>query len=172
VYPIGLPPLRERREDIGLLAEVFLGEASRRLGRLFDPISEEVLAALERYEWPGNIRELQNVIERAAVISNGRWLQLPEGWASSEIWKPATTSSAPPIGGAELHKNDNRPSGENSLDEVGRNYILQILQQTGWRVEGPKGAARILGLNPSTLRSRMLKLGIRRPFRSKAEVPE
>jgi transcriptional regulator with GAF, ATPase, and Fis domain len=172
VYPIGLPPLRERREDIGLLAEVFLGEASRRLGRLFDPISEEVLAALERYEWPGNIRELQNVIERAAVISNGRWLQLPEGWASSEIWQPATTSSAPPIGGAELHKNDDRPSGENSLDEVGRNYIVQILQQTGWRVEGPNGAARILGLNPSTLRSRMLKLGIRRPFRSKAEVPE
>jgi transcriptional regulator with GAF, ATPase, and Fis domain len=172
VYPIGLPPLRERREDIGLLAEVFLGEASRRLGRLFDPICEEVLAALERYEWPGNIRELQNVIERAAVISNGRWFQLPEGWASSEIWKPATTSSAPPIGGAELHKNDNRPSRENSLDEVGRNYILQILQQTGWRVEGPKGAATILGLNPSTLRSRMLKLGIRRPSRSKAEVPE
>jgi transcriptional regulator with GAF, ATPase, and Fis domain len=172
VYPIGLPPLRERREDIGLLAEVFLGEASRRLGRLFDPISEEVLAALERYEWPGNIRELQNVIERAAVISNGRWFQLPEGWASSEIWKPATTSSAPPIGGAELHKSHNRPSRENSLDEVGRNYILQILQQTGWRVEGPKGAATILGLNPSTLRSRMLKLGIRRPSRSKAEVPE
>src|SRR5262245_4019894 len=172
VYPIGLPPLRERREDIGFLAEVFLGEASRRLGRLFDPISEEVLAALERYEWPGNIRELQNVIERAAVISNGRWFQLPEGWASSEIWKPATTSSAPPIGGAELHKNDNRPSRENSLDEVGRNYILQILQQTGWRVEGPKGAATILGLNPSTLRSRMLKLGVRRPSRSKAEVPK
>jgi len=172
VYPIGLPPLRERREDIGLLAEVFLGEASRRLGRLLDPICEEVLAALERYEWPGNISELQNVIERAAVISNGRWFQLPEGWASSEIWKPATTSSAPPIGGAELHKNDNRPSRENSLDEVGRNYILQILQQTGWRVEGPKGAATILGLNPSTLRSRMLKLGIRRPSRSKAEVPK
>src|SRR4029077_15862359 len=67
VYPIRLPPLREREEDIGLLAGVFLREASRRLGRLFEPISEEVLAALKRYEWPGNVRELQNVIERAAV---------------------------------------------------------------------------------------------------------
>jgi PAS domain S-box-containing protein len=172
VYPIGLPPLRERREDIGLLAEAFLREASRRLGRLFDPISGEVLEALRRYEWPGNIRELQNVIERAAVISIGRWFQLPEGWASSEVWKPATTGSVPPVRGAQLHKDDNRPLEDGSLDEVGRNYIVQILQQTGWRIEGPKGAARILGLNPSTLRSRMLKLGIRRPFRSKAEVPE
>ena len=172
VYPIGLPPLRERREDIGLLAEAFLREASRRLGRLFDPISGEVLEALRRYEWPGNIRELQNVIERAAVISIGRWFQLPEGWASSELWKPATTGSVPPVAGAQLHKDDNRPLEDGSLDEVGRNYIVQILQQTGWRVEGPKGAARILGLNPSTLRSRMLKLGIRRPSRSKAEVQE
>jgi len=172
VYPIGLPPLRERREDIGLLAGIFLGEASRRLGRLFDPISGEVLAALSRYEWPGNIRELQNVIERAAVVSVGRRFQLPEGWASSEVWKPATSASVPTVGETQLYRNEDRPLEEGSLDEVGRNYILQILQQTGWRVEGPKGAARILGLNASTLRSRMLKLGIRRPFRSKAEVQD
>ena len=171
VYPIRLPPLRERREDIGLLAGVFLREASRRLGRLFEPISEEVLAALKRYEWPGNVRELQNVIERAAVVSIGHRLQLPEGWASSEVWK-ATPGSVPLVGAEQLHKNDGPPSQEGSLDKVGRNYILQILQQTGWRVEGPKGAARILGLNPSTLRSRMLKLGIRRPIRSRAEVQD
>ena len=72
---------------MGLLAGVFLREASRRLGRLFEPISEEVLEALKRYEWPGNVRELQNVIERAAVVSIGHRLQLPEGWASSEVWK-------------------------------------------------------------------------------------
>ena len=83
VYPIGLPALRERVEDVGLLAEAFLREASRRLGRVFDPISEEVLEALKSYEWPGNVRELQNVIERAAVISTGRQLQLPEQWAAS-----------------------------------------------------------------------------------------
>ena len=131
------------------------------------------MEALKCYEWPGNVRELQNVIERAAVVSIGHRLQLPEGWASSEVWKTATPGSAPLVG-ATIQKNENgdRPSEEASLDKVGRNYIVQILQQTGWRVEGPKGAARILGLNPSTLRSRMLKLGIRRPLRSKAEVQD
>ena len=169
VYPIGLPPLRERVEDVGLLAEAFLREASRRLGRLFDPISEEVLEALKSYEWPGNIRELQNVIERAAVISTGRQLQLPEEWALLESWKAPANASMPTTG---VHHPEKRPLDEGSLDEVGRNYILQILEQTRWRIEGPKGAAAILGLNPSTLRSRMLKLGIRRPGRSKAEVRE
>ncbi len=168
VYPIGLPALRERVEDVGLLAEAFLREASRRLGRVFDPISEEVLEALKSYEWPGNVRELQNVIERAAVISTGRQLQLPEQWATVDSWNALTNVSMP----AGVRHPDKRSLDEGSLDEVGRNYIIQILEQTRWRIEGPKGAATILGLNPSTLRSRMLKLGIRRPGRSKAEVHE
>jgi transcriptional regulator with GAF, ATPase, and Fis domain len=168
VYPIRLPALRERREDIGLLAAAFLREASRRLGRVFDAIPAEVLEALREYGWPGNVRELQNVIERAAVISTGHRLQLPEGWASPDVWKSAPTTPVLAMGCAP--ENSHSPSPESSLDEVGRNYILQILQQTGWRVEGPRGAARILGLNPSTLRSRMLKLGIQRPSRSKAEA--
>ena len=155
VYPIGLPPLRERREDIGLLAEVFLREASRRLGRLFDPISGEVLEALRRYEWPGNIRELQNVIERAAVISTGRLLQLPEEWAVS--FEPLSGAEA-----AEVSRAIDPPAREATLEELERSHILQVLQQTRWRVEGSKGAAAILGLNPSTLRSRMHKLGIKR----------
>src|SRR5262245_22754926 len=155
VYPIGLPPLRERREDIGFLAEVFLGEASRRLGRLFDPICEEVLAALERYEWPGNVRELQNVVERAAVISTGRRLKLPEEWAVSFAALSRTEA-------AEVSQTIEVPPREATLEEFERSHILQVLHQTGWRVEGPKGAAAILGLNPSTLRSRMHKLGIRR----------
>ena len=155
VYPIGLPPLRERGEDIGLLAEVFLREASRRLGRLFDPISAEVLEALRRYEWPGNIRELQNVIERAAVISTGRVLQLPEEWA--------VPLGAPAFGTeADVNRVIESATREATLEELERSHILQVLQQTRWRVEGPKGAAMILGLNPSTLRSRMHKLGIRR----------
>jgi transcriptional regulator with GAF, ATPase, and Fis domain len=169
VYPIRLPALRERREDMGLLAAAFLREASRRLGRVFDSIPAEVLEALREYDWPGNVRELQNVVERAAVISTGHRLQLPEGWASSDVWKPATTSPVLPMESAE---DSSFPSTDSSLDEVGRNYILQILQQTGWRVEGPRGAAKILGLNPSTLRSRMLKLGIHRPSRSKAEMQD
>jgi transcriptional regulator with GAF, ATPase, and Fis domain len=155
VYPIGLPPLRERREDIGLLAEVFLREASRRLGRLFDPISEEVLEPLRRYDWPGNVRELQNVIERAAVISAGRRLKLPEEWAVS--FEALSRTEA-----AEVSRAIEAPPREATLEELERSHILQVLQQTRWRVEGPKGAAAVLGLNPSTLRSRMYKLGIRR----------
>jgi formate hydrogenlyase transcriptional activator len=158
VYPIRLPPLRERREDIGLLAEVFLREAGRRLGRIFEPISEEVLEALRRYEWPGNVRELQNVIERAAVVSAGRSLQLPEQWAVP--FGPISTTEA-----AEASRVINSPSREATLEQHERSHILQILHQTAWRVEGPKGAAMILGLNPSTLRSRMQKLGIRREER-------
>jgi PAS domain S-box-containing protein len=170
VYPIQIPALRERREDIGLLAQTFLREASRRLGRVFDPVPEEVLEVLRRYEWPGNVRELQNVIERAAVVSSGRRLQLPEAWGSSEDWKLAGNWPAPTVRTEKLHSL--RSLEETSLDQVGKNYILRILEQTGWRVEGPKGAALILGLNPSTLRSRMQKLGIRRPDRSRAEAPE
>jgi len=155
VYPIGLPPLRERREDIGLLAEIFLREASRRLGRLFDPISGEVLTALRGYDWPGNVRELQNVIERAAVISTGRRLKLPEEWAVSfeALYRTEAAEASRAI--------EARPR-EATLEELERSHILQVLQQTRWRVEGPKGAAAVLGLNPSTLRSRMHKLGIRR----------
>jgi PAS domain S-box-containing protein len=155
VYPIRLPALRERREDIGLLAAAFLREASRRLGRVFDAIPAEVLEALREYGWPGNVRELQNVIERAAVISTGHRLQLPEGWGVSLM--PVSSTTVVEVGHAV-----SPPGRETTLQELERNHILQILQQTGWRVEGPKGAASILGLNPSTLRSRMHKLGIRR----------
>src|SRR5215467_5063709 len=156
VYPITLPPLRERREDIRLLAEAFLQEASRRLGRLYDPISEEVLELLTRHDWPGNIRELKNVIDRAAVVSPGSWLELPERWALSlRRFSSAPEASRP---------SKPAPRGA-TLKELQRSHILEVMQQTGWCVEGPKGAARILGLNPSTLRSRILKLGIRKESR-------
>ena len=162
VYPITLPPLRERREDIPLLAEAFLQEASRRLGRFFDPISEEVMASLTRHEWPGNIRELKNVIDRAAVVSTGRWLELPEYWAVSiRRFSSASVKASRPF---------NPPRGERTLEDHQRSYILQVLKQTGWRVEGPKGAAKILDLNPSTLRSRLLKLGIRREIRTPSKI--
>jgi formate hydrogenlyase transcriptional activator len=155
VYPIQISALRDRREDIGPLAERFLGEASRRLGRIFDPVPAEVLEVLRRYEWPGNVRELQNVIERAVVVSSGRRIQLTEGWAVSLAPPPNT-------GAAEISRSIELVRREPTLEELERSHILEVLQQTGWRVEGPKGAARILGLNPSTLRSRMVKLGIRR----------
>jgi transcriptional regulator with GAF, ATPase, and Fis domain len=159
VYPVVLPPLRERETDIELLAETFLREASGRLGRPFDPISGEVLRALRSYHWPGNIRELQNVIERAAVLSVGRSLQLPEEWASISFETLASPSAVTESGPST---NNNTESREATLQELERKHILQVLQQTQWRVEGPNGAAMILGLNPSTLRSRMHKLGIKR----------
>jgi formate hydrogenlyase transcriptional activator len=158
VYPVQIPALRERREDVGLLAERFLGEASQRLGRIFDPVPVEVLEALRRYEWPGNVRELQNVIERAAVVSSGRRIQLTEEWAAS-FGKLPVTEAAEVIRSIELVRR------EPTLEELERSHILEVLQQTGWRVEGSKGAALILGLNPSTLRSRMVKLGIKRAER-------
>jgi transcriptional regulator with GAF, ATPase, and Fis domain len=159
VYPIQLPALRERRQDIESLATTFLAEASRGLGRSFDPIPENVLETLQRYDWPGNVRELQNVIDRAAVISTGRVLQLPEGWGQTMAREPSTTVAAPIEDGRRFY---NASVDGASLNELGQKYILRILKQTGWRIEGPTGAAVILGLNPSTLRSRMRKLGIRR----------
>jgi formate hydrogenlyase transcriptional activator len=153
VYPITLPPLRARREDIGLLAEAFLQEVSRQLTRSFDPISDEVLASLMRHDWPGNIRELKNVIDRAAVVSKGSHFEFPEHWAISIRPFPRT---------AEAIRSVEPARHGATLKELQRSHILRVMQQTGWCVEGPKGAARILGLNPSTLRSRMLKLGIRK----------
>ena len=161
VYPITLPPLRERREDIGLLAEAFLQEASQRLGRLFDPISEEVLESLRRHDWPGNIRELKNVIDRAAVVSTGSWLELPERWAASI--RPFSSA-------ADFSRRIKPAPHGATLAELERSHILQVMEQTGWRLEGPKGAARILGLNPSTLRSRLLKLGIRKESRTPSKI--
>ena len=144
------------------MAETFLQEASRRLGRLYDPISKEVLELLRRHDWPGNIRELKNVIDRAAVVSTGNWVELPEHWRVSI----SRFSRAAP---AQVHRPFEPAPAERTFEEHQRSHILQIMRQTGWRIEGSKGAARILALNPSTLRSRMLKLGIRRPGRLKAD---
>jgi transcriptional regulator with GAF, ATPase, and Fis domain len=165
VYPIEIPPLRERREDIGILAEVFLQEAGRRLGKSLGQIPSEVIEALQGYSWPGNVRELENVIGRATVTSTGPTLQLPEGWnqaQGAEIFSHASPSGVTP----EKSKSQN---GEVplTLEEFERTRILKVLHQTNWRIEGPKGAAVILGLHPNTLRSRMSKLALQRPAREK-----
>ena len=162
VYPIEIPPLRERREDIGILAEVFLQEAGRRLGKSFGQIPSGVIEALQGYSWPGNVRELENVIGRATVTSTAPTLQLPEGWnqaQGAEIFSHASPSGLTP----EKSKSQN-DGGELplTLEEFERTRILKVLHQTNWRIEGPKGAAVILGLHPNTLRSRMKKLEIHR----------
>jgi len=161
VYPIQIPPLRERREDIGLLAQIFLEEAGRRLGKRFGKIPNEMIEALRAYSWPGNVRELENVISRAAVISTAPTLQLPEGW---ETEGNLINRNISPSSNEQAHS---KPAAANSereptLGEMEKSHILEVLHQTNWRIEGPKGAALILGLHPNTLRSRMRKLGVRR----------
>jgi PAS domain S-box-containing protein len=157
VYPIRVPALREHKEDIGELAELFLAEAGRRLGRRFEAIPDAILEALQSYDWPGNVRELQNVIERAAVTTLGRALTLPEGWdlrvaaISQKEQSIARAGETPPISDRAI-----------TLEDMERSHILRVLLETHWRIDGPKGAAVRLGLHPNTLRSRMTKLGIGR----------
>ena len=155
VFPIHMPSLRERPEDISPIAAHFLDRIGRSLGRGFEGIGAATLSALERYRWPGNVRELQNVLERAAVLSEGRVLTLPEGWDASLPKRPATTADT-----ASLLEELTGGNDEMTLEALERAYILQVLARTRWRIEGPRGAALILGMNPSTLRSRLTKLGI------------
>ena len=142
VFPIHLPALREREGDIPLLAQYFARKFAANLGKKIDRIPERMIAALQRYQWPGNIRELEHVIERAVILSEGSELE-PIDWLSQ------------PGGRAGLGK-------ALTLEEVERQHIVDILDQTNWRVSGEKGAAKILGLNPTTLEARMKKLGIAR----------
>jgi len=164
VYPIEVPPLRERREDIGRLAEVFLQESAQRLGKRFGKLTQDTIEALRQYSWPGNVRELENVIARAAIISNPPTLQLPEGW-NREI-RPFQDRVALSSNHSVYSNSDATSQQQEPLAALEKAHIVEILQQTNWRIEGPKGAALILGLHPNTLRSRMQKLGIQRPRRS------
>jgi formate hydrogenlyase transcriptional activator len=160
VFPIELPPLRERRPDIPQLVAFCISRFCKRLGKKIDGVSRESMENLVNYHWPGNIRELQNVIERAVVLSAEPTLRLDRDLM------PVAASTK----GVETPKTDDperrqvdlkSPKLLLSLDEVDRNHILAALQHTGGVVDGPKGAARILNLHPNTLRHRMDKLGIR-----------
>jgi transcriptional regulator with GAF, ATPase, and Fis domain len=139
VFPITVPPLRARRRDIPLLTRHLVGGFAQRIGRRIDHIPAAVLDYLQRYTWPGNIRELENVLERAVIVSREGVLRL----------------DLPDEGVAEQPTSD-------ALVDVERAHIRRILAMTAWRVEGRHGAAAALGLKPSTLRSRMKKLGIQR----------
>jgi formate hydrogenlyase transcriptional activator len=143
VFPIALPPLRERSEDIPTLVAHFVDVYSRRMGKQIDHIPVETLSALSSYPWPGNIRELQNMIERAVILSNGGVLPnpLPKAEMQDAIMPPTTTT----------------------LRDSERTLILNVLQSVGWVIGGPKGAAAKLGLKRTTLIHKMQKLGISRP---------
>jgi chemotaxis protein methyltransferase CheR len=142
VFPITAPPLRERMEDIALLVDFFVDKISRRLGKSIESIPVSVMNALLDYQWPGNVRELENILERAVINSSGPKFRLVD-----ELQKP--------------HKD--LTTAKKTLNEVERDYIVRVLEQTNWKVSGPNGAAEILGLDRSTLRARMRKLDIRQP---------
>jgi PAS domain S-box-containing protein len=149
VFPIELPPLRQRTGDIPLLAYYYLTRFASRLGKSINAIAPETLKRLSAYSWPGNIRELENIIERAVILCGGDQLEV------------APAHLANPLGGAAAATLFD--PARQSLQEVERHHILAVLAQTCWRIEGDEGAARILNLPPNTLRSRLKKLGIERP---------
>jgi formate hydrogenlyase transcriptional activator len=160
VFPIELPPLRERRSDIPQLVGFCLSHFSTRLGKKIDGVSRESMENLVNYPWPGNIRELQNVIERAMIVSSAPTLRLDRDLtpvAAAAKGMDAPDTDAQEDGQADLES----PKPLLTLDEIERNHILAALQHAGGVVDGPKGAARILNLHPNTLRHRMDKLGIK-----------
>jgi formate hydrogenlyase transcriptional activator len=142
VFPIHCPPLRHRREDIPLLVKFFIGKYSAKIGKTIEKVSQKTMHALQNYHWPGNIRELENIIERGVVTSKGNRLEIGK-W-----FQPETPEM--------------NPTGVPTLEENERQLILKALKETGWRISGEKGAAKILDINPHTLISRMKKLGIKR----------
>jgi chemotaxis protein methyltransferase CheR len=139
IFPITVPPLRDRRDDIPLLTDFFVRKIARRMGKSIEIIPTKVMDTLQHYHWPGNIRELENVLERAVINSSGPKLHLMD-----ELKKPYSGS------------------GPKTMEAVEREHILRILEQSGWKVGGKNSAAEILGMNRSTLRARMRKLGIHR----------
>jgi len=142
IFPITVPPLRERIEDIAMLVDFFVDKISKRLGKSIESIPTSVMNTLQAYHWPGNVRELENVLERAVINSSGPKLHLVDELKKQH--KDLTTA-------------------KKTLNEIERDYIVRVLEQTHWKVSGKNGAAEILGLDRSTLRARMRKLGIRQP---------
>ena len=140
MFPIQVPPLRERVQDIPLLVWRFVEEFSKAFGKRVDSIDKDNLAALQRYSWPGNIRELRNVVERAMIVATTPRLTIPL-----------------PLASAASAKRSSR------LVDVEKEHIRGVLESTAWRVRGVGGAAERLGLKPTTLETRMAKLGVRRP---------
>ena len=143
VFPISVPPLRERKDDIDLLANHFAAKYSKKIGRQIETISLQVLDVLMAYPWPGNVRELEHVIERGVILNQGSRLEAGD-------WLPRTTILA-------------QERGIKTLAAYEREHILEALQLTNWKVSGANGAAKLLGLKPTTLDARMRKLGIVRP---------
>jgi transcriptional regulator with GAF, ATPase, and Fis domain len=150
VFPITVPPLRQRREDVPQLIEHFVNALSKKVGKNINAISAATSQKLQSYSWPGNVRELANVIERAVINAQGPVLHIADQFEAAP--EELSTSTR-------------------TLEEVEKEYIIRILNESSWKIEGPNGAAKRLGLNPSTLRTRMVKLGIQKTIRAIAGNP-
>jgi PAS domain S-box-containing protein len=159
VFPLQIPPLRERREDIPLLANYFLKNLVKTLGKDFNDIAPESMQLLLDYHWPGNIRELQNVIERSAILNKGSRLLINQSLISSDITQAANSTSSQP----HTKENSQQAIDNYRLVDFEKQHILKILEITHWTIAGKGGAAEMLDLPASTLRSKMKKLGIHRP---------
>jgi formate hydrogenlyase transcriptional activator len=155
VFPITIPALRERPEDVALLVRYFVQKFARRQNKVVEYVPAEAMEALTRYSWPGNIRELENLIERAVLLSPGKDLRVPlaELIAASAAAPSLAPSPSVTLAGSSI----------STLDEAERQHILRALRQTQWRIAGPRGAATLLGMKRTTLQARMRKLSIRRP---------
>ena len=143
VFPIVIPPLRERPEDIPLLVRAFVKEFQKRMGKEIESIPKKTMQALQSYSWPGNVRELRNLIEHAMILNKGKTL---------DVHVPKRASSETDATG--------------NLEDMERMHIVAVLEKTGWRIAGQGGAAEVLGLKRTTLQAKMKKLGIKRSSKS------
>jgi formate hydrogenlyase transcriptional activator len=155
VFPIHVPPLRERREDIPMLVAYLVEKKRAALGKRVDRIPRRAMEVLSAYDWPGNVRELENVIERAIILSRGSGLVVDRAFVGAAGDRAGTAPTTQPAGVGN--------GTATTLAKAERAHILFVCEACGWRIKGPAGAAERLGLNPSTLYFRMKKLGIRRP---------
>jgi PAS domain S-box-containing protein len=166
VFPVRLPPLQERREDIPLLVHFLVNKFALRIGKRLDGIDRPTMQRLQEYAWPGNVRELENVLERAVILTTGPTLEVAPDLLPApaktrpveELAQPEGAGDAPAAAAAEQAPSQRLPR----LEAVERDHIVTVLRHTNWVITGPRGAATVLGLNPSTLRSRIKKLRISR----------
>jgi PAS domain S-box-containing protein len=160
VFPVHLPPLRQRKDDIPLLVSFLVRKFAVRIGKHITGVTERAMQRLQEYVWPGNIRELENILERAVILATGTQLDIAEDLLPTP---PASGSQGVPDQVAVAAENPPAsPHALRTLQEVEREHILAVLRQANWVIAGPRGAAKILGLHPNTLGNRMKKLGISR----------